>query len=61
MDFLHKLSELYGTATTDLDRCCIAQALVSRELDEFIDQYKDGWVGTAGNFARVMSRVVQAI
>lgn len=61
MDFLHELSELYYTSNRSQHRMWIAQALLEPELDKFIDLHKDGWTGVAGNFARVMSRVVQAI
>lgn len=61
MNFLLELSELYYTGDLEQHRMWIAQALLEPELDKFIDQYKDGWTGVAGNFARVMSRVVQAI
>lgn len=61
MDYLLELSEQYYTGNPSQHRMWIAQALLEKDLDQFIDMHKDGWTGVAGNFARVMSRVVQAI
>jgi hypothetical protein len=61
MDYLRELSELYTVAGPTGRRMLIARALQSNELEKFIDMHKDGWTGVAGDFARVMARVVQAI
>lgn len=39
----------------------IGLALMSPNLNGFIEKHKDGWLGEEGNFARVLSRVLQSI
>jgi hypothetical protein len=57
---LDSLSELYSQGTTPV-RELVAAALVDPNLDYWIDQHKDGWLGNSGKFARTLARVLQTI
>lgn len=42
-------------------RQLVSEALTVEGLDYWIDQYKEGWLGASGAFARLMARVIQTI
>lgn len=57
---LDSLAALYSQGNTPV-RELIAAALTDPDLDYWVDQYKDGWIGNNGKFARTMARVLQTI
>lgn len=58
---LTELSHCWRVATTDKDKMhIVAHALLNEDLDTFIEFYRVGWLGTGGEFARILARVRQA-
>ena len=58
---LSELALYWNTATTDrLSLRIVSYALLNPDLDDYIDQHKEGWIGVDGKFARILARVRQA-
>ena len=42
-------------------RKCVGYALVLQTIEDIIVQYKDGWLGVEGQFARVVARCLSQL
>jgi hypothetical protein len=59
----HNLDSLaihYSQGTKSV-RELVAAALIDPDLDYWVDQHKEGWLGINGKFARTIARVLQTI
>ena len=56
------LSEMYALAKTRAYKLYyISLALSLPDIDDHINKYKDGWLGTEGRFARVIARMLSQL
>jgi hypothetical protein len=62
MDKLEKLAIEYKYSTDPMTiRKIISLAIENRDIETFINENKDGWIGVNGEFARVLCIILAAI
>ena len=61
IDLAFKFSTSGSLSDEHYRRMLVAAALGNPELNKFIDEHKEGWIGVPGEFARTLANVCATI